>query len=57
LDIGQYGKMAKLYGKKIMMTHECVYALDLDGSITCSVCGAMDDDMDNSIFETQVDFE
>ena len=39
------------------MTHDCTYALDLDGSITCSFCGAMDDDMDNSIFETQVDFE
>jgi hypothetical protein len=39
------------------MTHECTYALDLDGSITCNICGAMDDDMDNSIFETQVDFE
>jgi hypothetical protein len=39
------------------MTHECTYALDLDGSITCSLCGAMDDDIDNSIFEAQVDFE
>lgn len=26
------------------MTHECNYELDLDGSITCTVCGAMDDD-------------
>jgi hypothetical protein len=45
------------------MTHECSYQLDLDGSITCSICGAMDDDMchsddmDNSLFETQVNFE
>jgi hypothetical protein len=39
------------------MTHECTYALDLDGSITCNVCGAMDDDMDTSMFETQIDFE
>jgi hypothetical protein len=39
------------------MTHDCTYSLDLDGSITCSVCGAMDDDMDNNIFETQMDFE
>ena len=44
------------------MTHDCTYALDLDGSITCSICGAMDDDMKPNIFdakhfETQVDFE
>jgi hypothetical protein len=45
------------------MTHECSYELDLDGQITCSICGAMDDDMchsddmDNSLFETQVNFE
>ena len=40
------------------MTHECTYTLDLDGSITCSLCGAMDDDMNpNDIFESQVDFE
>ena len=41
----------------------CDYQLDLDGQVTCSNCGAMDDDMnvnihvDNSVFETQVDFE
>ena len=40
----------------------CNYELDLDGQVTCSVCGAMDDDMchsddKQSIFETQVDFE
>jgi hypothetical protein len=34
----------------------CNYELDLDGQVTCSVCGAMDDDK-QSIFETQVDFE
>jgi hypothetical protein len=39
------------------MTHNCNYELDLDGQITCSICGAMDDDMDNSLFETQVNFE
>jgi hypothetical protein len=45
------------------MTHDCAYALDLDGSITCSICGAMDDDMcrsddmNNKIFESQIDFE
>jgi hypothetical protein len=38
------------------MTHTCNYQLDLDGQVTCTVCGAMDDDM-QSIFETQVDFE
>lgn len=41
----------------------CNYELDLDGQITCSNCGAMGDDMpnpiniNNSAFETQVDFE
>jgi hypothetical protein len=39
------------------MIHNCTYELDLDGQVTCSQCGAMDDDMDNSIFETQTDFE
>ena len=32
----------------VYMTHDCTYALDLDGSVTCSICGAMDDDMDSS---------
>jgi hypothetical protein len=32
----------------VYMTHDCSYALDLDGSVTCSICGAMDDDMDSS---------
>jgi hypothetical protein len=48
----------------------CNYELDLDGQVTCTVCGAMDDDMpnptniddcrpniDNLNFETQRDFE
>ena len=41
----------------------CDYQLDLDGQVTCTQCGAMDDDMnvninaENSIIETQVDFE
>lgn len=45
------------------MKHDCNYELDLDGQVTCTQCGAMDDDMnvninaENSIFETQVDFE
>jgi len=36
---------------------ECNYELDLDGQVTCSVCGAMDDDMKPDIFESQIDFE
>jgi hypothetical protein len=32
----------------VYMTHDCTYALDLDGSVTCSICGAMDDDMTHS---------
>jgi len=43
------------------MTHVCNYELDLDGQVTCTVCGAMDDDMSHSddvdIFESQIDFE
>jgi hypothetical protein len=35
------------------MEHKCTFELDLDGSLTCSECGAMNKD----IFETQVDFE
>jgi hypothetical protein len=27
------------------MAHECNFELDLDGQVTCSNCGAMDDDM------------
>ena len=39
------------------MAHHCNFELDLDGQITCSICGAMDDDMKPSIFESQIDFE
>jgi hypothetical protein len=39
------------------MRHECIYELDLDGQVTCTICGAMDDDKQPNIFETQVDFE
>ncbi len=41
----------------------CDYQLDLDGQVTCANCGAMDDDastpinIDNSVFERQIDFE
>lgn len=38
----------------------CDYELDLDGQVTCIVCGAMDDDMSPitlDMFEAQVDFE
>jgi hypothetical protein len=36
----------------------CDYQLDLDGQLTCTVCGAMDDDRQAAdIFESQVDFE
>jgi hypothetical protein len=40
----------------------CDYQLDLDGQVTCAVCGAMDDDdastpMTLDMFESQVDFE
>ena len=38
------------------MKHTCSFALDLDGQVTCTQCGAMDDEKP-SIFETQVDFE
>ena len=35
----------------------CDYKLDLDGQVTCALCGAMDDDMKPDMFERQVDFE
>ena len=38
------------------MTHKHEFIKDLDGQITCSICGAMDDEKPN-VFETQVDFE
>ena len=45
------------------MTHDHDFQLDLDGQVTCFICGCMDDDMKPDvldrfdIFETQVDFE
>jgi hypothetical protein len=39
------------------MTHEHDFIKDLDGQITCSLCGAMDDDKETDMFENQVDFE
>jgi len=39
------------------MTHEHDFVKDLDGQVTCAICGALDDEMPISIFETQVDFE
>lgn len=44
----------------ICFKYGCDYQLDLDGQVTCSQCGAMDDDkhvIPNEVFETQVDFE
>ena len=26
------------------MSHECIFELDKDGQVTCSICGAMDDE-------------
>jgi len=39
-----------------LMTHEHDFIKDLDGQVTCSICGAMDDEKPN-VFETQRDFE
>ena len=47
----------------ICTKYGCDYQIDLDGQVTCTNCGAMGDDMpnpqsvDNSVFETQMDFE
>lgn len=38
------------------MTHDHDFQLDLDGQVTCFICGCMDDDK-QSIFESQIDFE
>jgi len=38
------------------MSHEHNFIQDLDGQVTCSVCGAMNDE-EPSIFESQIDFE
>ena len=40
-----------------MEQHEHEFILDNDGQVTCTKCGATDDDMRPSIFETQIDFE
>ena len=39
------------------MPHDHEFQLDLDGQITCVMCGSMDDERDNSMFESQIDFE
>jgi hypothetical protein len=40
------------------MTHDHDFQLDLDGQVTCFICGAMDDDKQPvDIFESQIDFE
>jgi hypothetical protein len=44
------------------MKHDHEFQLDLDGQVTCVMCGSMDDELDNSgfpeaMFETQMDFE
>jgi len=44
----------------INMAHNCTFELDLDGQVTCTVCGSMDDDKQTispEHFENQVDFE
>ena len=38
------------------MSHEHNFIQDLDGQVTCSTCGAMNDE-EPSIFESQIDFE
>jgi hypothetical protein len=46
----------------ICIKYGCDFALDMDGSITCTNCGGRDDDMISratniDMFESQVDFE
>ena len=46
----------------ICTKYGCDFALDMDGSITCTNCGGRDDDMISraikpDAFENQVDFE
>lgn len=38
------------------MTHDHDFQLDLDGQVTCFICGIKNDDK-QSIFESQIDFE
>ena len=52
----QINSLVDLYRKEVEMTHEHDFVKDLDGQVTCAICGAMDDEK-LSIFETQVDFE
>jgi len=33
------------------MTHEHDFLKDLDGQVTCSICGAMDDDKEQTVIE------
>jgi hypothetical protein len=45
---------------EICNKYGCSFELDLDGQVTCSSCGAMDDDKQTislEHFENQVDFE
>jgi hypothetical protein len=41
--------------------HECDFGLDKDGQVTCSICGAMDDDKEPNTAlswgDTPVSFE
>lgn len=37
--------------------HEHDFHLDLDGQVTCNICGGKDDAIMPSIFEAQIDFE
>jgi hypothetical protein len=30
------------------MTHQCAFELDQDGQVTCIICGAMDDEKENT---------
>ena len=39
---------------RVLMTHQCTFELDLDGQVTCTQCGAMDDDMDPVKFDLDV---
>lgn len=49
------GENFKELGSKLSHDHD--FIKDLDGQVTCSSCGAMDDDMLPDIFENQIDFE
>lgn len=36
------------YKPPVLKGHTCDYRVDLDGQVTCAICGAMDDDMEAS---------